>query len=201
MNPSQTKQNEREGTKSRNKVSYLIKVIASRVGRSGSLMGNDLDAKPLQLPLFLSSGLPHWPLWHFKGHLHPSEERKVFSKLRKVSYQRSLRSRCPGTCDSDIPQGSITHWQPSSQGLSHKQNINSCGFSKVLHSLQRICSCWQNLALASIRPATTGTRGRSAVFWVGQSQIWSHYFWLREQSKCLAGGEILSSTRIKRDNR
>lgn len=53
-----------------------------------------------------------------------------------------------GTCDSDIPQSSITHWQPSSQGLGHKQNVNSCGFSKVLHSLRRTCCCWQNLALA-----------------------------------------------------
>lgn len=29
-----------------------------------------------------------------KGHLYPSEEWKVFSKLRNVSSQRSLRSRC-----------------------------------------------------------------------------------------------------------
>lgn len=53
-----------------------------------------------------------------KGHLHPSEDWKVFSKLRNVSSQRSLRSRCRGSLRSRCwePVIQTFHRAPSPTG-------------------------------------------------------------------------------------
>lgn len=100
-----------------------------------------LMLNPYDCPYFCVQVCPAGLYDILKGHLHPSEEWKVFSKLRNVSSQRRLRSRCRE------PVIQTFHRAPSPTGSLRAKDSAMSRTSTAVGS-RRFCTACGGLAAA-----------------------------------------------------